>query len=176
MRRISAFLFLLMIVPSVEAEVVESTASGFTTKATTEIPAAPRAVYQALTARVASWWDPEHTWSGAARNMTIDARAGGCFCEQLANGGSVQHMTVVLAEPGKTLRMRGALGPLQEQAVVGTLTWTLTEVGSRTRVDMTYVVGGYMRGGLAPVAKLVDSVLATQVQRLKQYVESGRPS
>jgi hypothetical protein len=108
--------------------------------------------------------------------MTIDARAGGCFCEKLANGGSVQHMTVILAEPGKTLRMRGALGPLQEQAVVGTITWTLTEAGPRTRVEMTYVVGGYMRGGLEPVAKIVDTVLGTQVQRLKQYIESGRPS
>jgi hypothetical protein len=41
---------------------------------------------------------------------------------------------------------------------------------------MTYVVGGYMRGGFEPVAKLVDGVLATQLQRLKQYIESGRPS
>jgi hypothetical protein len=176
MRRTLAILSFLTFVPAASADVVESTANGFTTRAATEISAVPRAVYLALTAQVGGWWDPEHTWSGEARNMTIDARAGGCFCEKLANGGSVQHMTVILAEPGKTLRMRGALGPLQEQAVVGTITWTLTEAGPRTRVEMTYVVGGYMRGGLEPVAKIVDTVLGTQVQRLKQYIESGRPS
>jgi hypothetical protein len=176
MRRTLAILTCLMLAPAATADVVESTANGFTSKTATEISAVPRSVYLALTAQVGSWWDPEHTWSGQPRNMTIDPRAGGCFCEQLANGGSVQHMTVILAEPGKTLRMRGALGPLQEQAVVGTITWTLAEVGSRTCVEMTYVVGGYMQGGFVPVAKLVDGVLATQVRRLKQYIESGRPN
>jgi uncharacterized protein YndB with AHSA1/START domain len=175
-RRILVVLSCLMLAPVASADVVESTANGFTTKTVTEISAVPRSVYLTLTAQVGNWWDPQHTWSGNARNMAIDPRAGGCFCEKLANGGSVQHMTVILAEPGKTLRMRGALGPLQEQAVVGTITWTLTDTGSRTRLEMTYVVGGYMRGGLEPVAKIVDSVLATQVQRLKQYIESGRPS
>jgi uncharacterized protein YndB with AHSA1/START domain len=176
MRRILVAVTVLVVAPAVSADVVDSTPNGFTTRSATEISAVPRAVYLALTGQVSSWWDPQHTWSGDAKNMSIDARAGGCFCEKLANGGSVQHMTVILAEPGKTLRMRGALGPLQDQAIVGTLTWTLTEAGSRTRVEMTYVVGGYMRGGVEPVAKIVDSVLAAQVQRLKQYVESGRPS
>jgi hypothetical protein len=107
--------------------------------------------------------------------MTIDGRAGGCFCENLPPDGSVQHMTVVLAEPGKTLRLRGSLGPLQEQAIVGTMTWTFAETAGRARIELTYVVGGYLRGGLEPVARLVDQVLAVQVQRLKRYVESGRP-
>lgn len=175
MRILLAFA-LLVVAPAVSADVVDSTPNGFTTRTATEISAVPRAVYLALTGQVSSWWDPQHTWSGDAKNMSIDARAGGCFCEKLANGGSVQHMTVILAEPAKTLRMRGALGPLQEQAVVGTITWTLTEAGARTRVEMTYVVGGYMRGGVEPLAKLVDGVLATQVQRLKHFLESGRPS
>jgi hypothetical protein len=157
------------------ADVIEVTPNGFTMKATTEVAGVSRAVYLALTAQVGSWWDPEHTWSGDARNMSIDARAGGCFCEKLGNGGSVEHMRVLLAEPGKTLRLQGSLGPLQEQAVVGAMTWTLTEVSGRTRIEMTYVVGGYMRGGFDPVAKLVDQVLSTQVSRLKRLVESGRP-
>ena len=59
---------------------------------------------------------------------------------------------------------------------MGTMTWTLTEGGGRTRVDMTYIVGGYMKGGFEPVATIVDQVLRVQVQRLKRYVESGRPS
>ena len=155
------------------ADIIESTPSGFTIRTSVEIAATPRTVYNALSAQVSNWWDPEHTWSGNPRNMSIDARAGGCFCEKLISGGTVAHMTVVLADPGKTLRMSGALGPLQEHAIVGTMTWMLKEAGNRTRVEMTYVVGGYMRGGVEPVVKIVDQVLAGQVHRLKRYIESG---
>jgi hypothetical protein len=159
---------------TLRADVIDSSPAGFTTRTSVEIGAAPRAVYGALTTQVGRWWDPEHTWSGNPRNMSIEAQAGGCFCEKLDNGGSVVHMTVVLAEPAKTLRMSGALGPLQEQAVVGTMTWTLAAAGVHTRVDMTYAAGGYMRGGLEPVARIVDQVLGTQVQRLKRFIESGQ--
>ena len=38
---------------------------------------------------------------------------------------------------------------------------------------MTYVVGGYMRGGVEPVVKIVDQGLGGQVQRLKRDIESG---
>ena len=177
MIRWAAILLVVAAAPATpaRAEVLDVTPTGFTMKVSTEIAAVPRAIYLALVNQVGSWWDSEHSWSGSSKNMSIDARANGCFCEKLPGNGSVQHMTVLLAEPGRTLRMRGALGPLQEQAVVGTMTWALAEAGGRTRVDMTYVVGGYLRGGFEPVAKLVDQVLATQVHRLKRYVESGRP-
>jgi hypothetical protein len=49
-----------------------------------------------------------------------------------------------------------------------------TEAGTRTKVEMTYVVGGDMRGGVQQVVKIiVDQVLGGEVQRLKRYVESG---
>ena len=107
--------------------------------------------------------------------MTIDGRAAGCFCEKLSGGGSVQHMTVLLVEPGKTLRMSGGLGPLQETPVSGVLTLTFTEASGGTRLDMTYTVGGYAKGGLAGLATVVDQVLAVQVTRLKRLVETGKP-
>jgi uncharacterized protein YndB with AHSA1/START domain len=174
MRRTLPLLTLLWLTAAAaHADVIESTPSGFTIRTSVEVAATPRAVYNALSAQVSNWWDPEHTWSGNPRNMSIDARAGGCFCEKLMSGGTVVHMTIVLADPGKTLRMTGALGPLQEHAIVGTMTWMLTDAGSRTKVEMTYVVGGYMRGGVEPVVKIVDQVLGGQVQRLKRYIESG---
>jgi hypothetical protein len=43
---------------------------------------------------------------------------------------------------------------------------------SRTKVEMTDVVGGYMRGGVEPVVRTVDQV-GGQVHRLKRYIESG---
>ncbi|HEX7915316.1 MAG TPA: hypothetical protein VF497_06160, partial [Rudaea sp.] len=74
--------------------------------------AAPDRAYAAITG-VARWWDSNHTYSGNASNLSLDARAGGCWCEQLADGGSVQHMTVLTAMPGRMLRLSGGLGPLQ---------------------------------------------------------------
>jgi len=35
--------------------------------------------------------------------------------------------------------------------------------------------GGYMSGGLAQLAPVVDRVYALQVKRLKTYAETGRP-
>jgi hypothetical protein len=35
--------------------------------------------------------------------------------------------------------------------------------------------GGYMAGGLARFAPVVDRVYAQQVERLKTYAETGRP-
>jgi hypothetical protein len=37
------------------------------------------------------------------------------------------------------------------------------------------VVGGYREGGFEPIAPLVEKVLDTQLQRLKRYVETGKP-
>jgi hypothetical protein len=157
-------------------DIVDATPGGFTVKSTIDVAAAPTAVFLALVNQIGGWWDPEHTWSGNASNLSIDARAGGCFCEKLASGGRVQHMNVVWAERGKTLRMIGALGPLQELAVTGSMTWMLTDVSGRTKVEMTYTVGGYAKGGLEAIAKPVDAVLTTQVQRLKRFIETGKPS
>ena len=85
------------------------------------IQASPENVYAALTGKVGSWWNPEHTYSHDSRNLSIDARPGGCFCEKLDNGGGVEHMKVVLAWPGRMLRMTGALGPLQGSGLAGSM-------------------------------------------------------
>jgi uncharacterized protein YndB with AHSA1/START domain len=157
-------------------DVVEATPGGFTTKAVVTIAATPSAVFDAMVRSVGLWWDPEHTYSGDARNMSIDARPGGCFCERLPEQGGVQHGTVVLVIPGKTLRLTGGIGPLQESGVAGSLSFQLAGRESASDVTMTYSVGGYRQGGLQTLAPLVDSVLAVQLRRLKSYVEKGTPT
>ncbi|MGE3403173.1 MAG: SRPBCC family protein [Vicinamibacterales bacterium] len=152
------------------AEVVDKSAGGFTTKTTVTITATPAQVYAAL-GRVGEWWDPAHTYSGDARNMTIESTAGACFCERLANGGSIQHGVVAYANPNETLRVLGALGPLQELGVSGSLTWALQAAGSGTTATVTYVVGGYAPGGLDTLAAVVDQVIGTQLTRLKAAIE-----
>jgi hypothetical protein len=87
---------------------------------------------------VGRWWDREHTYSGDAKNLSIDPRPGGCFCEALPpHGGGVQHAMVVLAIPGKTLRMVGGLGPLQESGLAGALTFEFADRGAGTYVTMS---------------------------------------
>jgi hypothetical protein len=93
----------------------------------------------------------------------------------LEGGGSVRHLVVVYAEPGKTLRMAGALGPLQSMAVAGSLTWSLSKADNGTKAELTYTVGGYSPGGLQSLAAPVDKVLLNQLTRLKNYVETGKP-
>jgi hypothetical protein len=157
-------------------EVTDATPGGFTTKSVATIASAPSAVYDALVRSVGLWWDPDHTYSGDAKNLSIDGRAGGCFCERVPPEGAVQHGVVILALPPKTLRLDGALGPLQESGASGRLTFQLAERAGATEVTLTYSVGGYRPGGLDSLAPAVDSVLGIQLGRLKSFVEKGRPT
>jgi uncharacterized protein YndB with AHSA1/START domain len=156
------------------AEVLDATANGFALKISLEVNAASAELFRALS-QVSSWWDSSHTWSGSAANLSLDDRAGGCFCEKLPGGGSVQHMTVVFTDGAKTLRLVGSLGPLQALAVTGSMTFTISDQAGKSRLELTYNVGGYAQGGLSQLAPLVDSVLAGQLQRLKNFAERGTP-
>jgi uncharacterized protein YndB with AHSA1/START domain len=154
-------------------DVLEATPGGFAVKSTVTI-AAPRArIYDALVQAVGRWWDPAHTYSADAANLSIDPRPGGCFCERLPQQGGVQHGTVVLAIPGKRLRLAGGLGPLQESGLAASLTFDLAEREGATDATMSYSVGGYRQGGLQALAPLVDSMLTAQLRRLKSFVEKG---
>src|SRR5258708_36324901 len=110
-------ILLAIIAAPLRGEVIESAATGFLVRHTAAINAPPATVYAALTDGVGGWWDPAHTLSHDARNLSVDAKPGGCFCERLPGGGGVQHMSVVYASPGKLLRLTGAIGPRQEAAL-----------------------------------------------------------
>jgi uncharacterized protein YndB with AHSA1/START domain len=155
------------------AAVADVTASGFLVKHAVDIKAPPEKVYTALIQDVGRWWNPQHTYSGDAHNLSIEAKAGGCFCERLASGGGVEHLRVVFVQPGKTLRLVGALGPLQSSGLSGSLTWKLTPTGGTTKLELVYSVGGYMQGGFAEMAPAVDAMLGEQVQRLQDFIEVG---
>jgi uncharacterized protein YndB with AHSA1/START domain len=169
-----AILFAFLAVP-LRGEVIESTAAGFLVRNTAVINAQPAKVYAALTNGVSGWWDPAHTFSHDARNLSLDPKPGGCFCERLPDGGGVQHMSVVFASPGKLLRLTGAIGPLQEAALAGTMTWNLSQTSGGATVEMTYTVGGFRAGGFRDIPAVVDGVLRGQLTRLKAFVETGRP-
>jgi uncharacterized protein YndB with AHSA1/START domain len=154
----------------------EVTPNGFLVKFEVSVKAPVAKVYDALVGQIGSWWDSEHTYSGDAKNLSIDARPGGCFCEKLPNGGGIEHARVIYVAPRQVLRLSGALGPLQASGVAGTLTWKLTGDTDNTRIQLVYSAGGFIDGGFEKIAPAVESVLRGQLDRLKQFAETGKPT
>lgn len=154
-------------------EVADSSMNGFTVKTTLMISAAPDEVYRALVHHVGDWWDPAHTYSRDSRNLTIEDKPMGCFCEKLPNRGGVRHMEVVFVATGKTLGLTGALGPLQNIGAAGNMRIDLSAAEGGAKLDVTYAVTGYTAKGMSAWAAPVDSVLTQQFTRLKAYVEQG---
>jgi uncharacterized protein YndB with AHSA1/START domain len=152
------------------------TPTGFLVKLEVNINAPVAKVYEALVGRIGLWWNPEHTYSHDAKNLSIDPRPGGCFCEKLPNGGGVEHLRVVHVSPGEVLRLSGGLGPLQASGLAGSLTWKLTGGGENTRVQLSYSVGGFIDGGFEKIAPAVESMLSDQLNRLKLFIETGEPT
>ena len=188
MIRITAmFAALMLAAPAVpaRAEVVTQSDAGFVIKQSVEVAADQQAVWKALIAP-AKWWSSEHTWSHDAANLYLDAQATGCFCEKLPRPadapadqriGSVEHMHVIFADPQRgLLRMSGALGPLQGEALNGTLTIELKQTATGTRIELEYVVGGYMRMKTEEIAPAVDGVLGQQLAGLAKLFEAAAPA
>lgn len=169
-----ALLLSLALALPAQADVIAKGENGFVSRNGVVVAATPTEAWQALLAP-AGWWNGEHTYSGDAANLWIDAQATGCFCEKLPlaknapegrRPGSIEHMRIIYAQAGQVLRMSGGLGPLQSEAAGGTLTITLKAVPEGTRILWEYVVGGFMRYKIDEIAPVVDRVMAEQLARL----------
>ena len=158
------------------ADVKAASETGFNVIHIATVQATPDEIWKRLVAPK-DYWNKSHSWSGSTAGFYIDAQANGCFCElfqetdatgKIKTVGSVEHMRVIFAQPGKVLRMQGALGPLQSEAVIGTLTVAMetAKQGGGTRVSFSYVVGGYMRYKVAEIAPAVDKVLGEQFKNM----------
>lgn len=150
------------------------TAHGFISIFRDEVKAQPADVWRSLT-QLPRWWSNDHTYSGQASNMSLDAQAGGCWCERWGDGNSVAHGQVVLVQPGRTLRLYANVGPLQELPVNGVLTFTIAMQEAKTILRMTYRVSGGPDAGMEKLAPLVDQVMGQQFRRLKALAEGGKP-
>jgi uncharacterized protein YndB with AHSA1/START domain len=159
------------------AEIVSATPNGFLLQAEAEVATTPDRAWRAL-GQIGRWWNGAHTYSGEGRRMQIDLRAGGCWCERWGDGQSVEHGRVVLVmehEGVRTLRLDAPLGPLQELAVNGALTFTVAPHANGAKITMTYRVSGDSALGLDQMAPLVDGVLMEQFGRLSRYSATGSP-
>jgi uncharacterized protein YndB with AHSA1/START domain len=162
MRRL---IFVLSLVAAPAAAEVTTSDSGFTVRNNAMVAAPPAQVWAALV-QPARYWSPQHSYSGNSANFSLEGRAGGCFCETLPDGGSVEHLRVTMVQPNRLLRLSGALGPLASEGLAGGMTWQLEPAEGGTRVTLTYVVGGNMRFERATISTAVDGVLREQLQRL----------
>lgn len=162
----------LLLSPVAQAAVQQSTADAFFIAFSEPVAATPAKVWTDLI-QVQRWWSDEHTFSGKAANLSLAPTAGGCFCERWTDG-SVEHARVVMALPRHLLRLDGALGPLQEQALKGTLNfWIRSDEAGATRLDVEYRVNGVAASGLDALAPQVDTMLAGQIARLVNYIGTG---
>ncbi|HWH17556.1 MAG TPA: ATPase [Allosphingosinicella sp.] len=152
---------------SAQAEVKSASPGHFEVEQKLVVAAAPDEAY-AMLGRIGEWWSKDHSYSGDASNLSLHLEAGGCFCEKLKGGGTVEHLRIVYAEPGKRLRATGGLGPLQGEAVAATLTWSLKPAPGGTEITQNYLVSGHVRSGMEKLAPLVDHVLLEQLSGLQR--------
>ena len=157
------------------AAVIHAAPGGFELKQVVHISAPAARVYAALI-QPSKWWNSEHTYSGSAANLSLDARPGGCFCEAMPNGGVVQHLVVVNVQLNEALELRGALGPFHARGVDGVLAFELRPTGDGVDLTMTNDMGGYMSEGMESWAPKADGMLSEQMSRLKRLIETGAPS
>lgn len=159
----AAVAILLAAAGPTRAEVRDATASGFTVVNAIRVPVEPTRAWKALVDDVDRWWPADHTWWGADAVLSIEARAGGCFCERHGERQAL-HMLVTMVDPGTLLRLTGGLGPLQGMGLTGALEFRLAPAdGGATTVTMHYRAGGYAPDDLSKLAPVVDRVQALQI-------------
>ena len=158
-------LLLLTLSSVVHAELISKDKYGFEVKIEKTVPVDQASAYQQFL-QVGDWWNGDHTWFGQSKDLYIEARAGGCFCE-VSGDKQALHMLVSYVNPNKELRMIGGLGPLQPMGVHGGMVWQFEKVdNNHTKIIFNYKVIGRMEGGLDTLAPVVAKVLDLQVSGL----------
>jgi uncharacterized protein YndB with AHSA1/START domain len=157
-----------------QAEVLAASPGGFSLTHEVLIEATREEVWRAAVNDIGRWWSSDHTISGDAANLSIDAVPQGCFCEAIGEHAGVVHLTVTFVNPNVMLRLTGGLGPLGLMGVDGNMTWEFFD-DDGTRVRFNYIVGGFRPGGLDEIAGAVDAVIGDALLRLKTYSETGDP-
>ncbi|MFO1392376.1 MAG: hypothetical protein U1F09_01250 [Steroidobacteraceae bacterium] len=150
------------------AAVTQVSADGAIIEHRFQVAAAPAAAWSALV-HPELWWPSDHTWSGDRANLRLEAQAGGCFCENWGEA-SAEHGRVVMAQPAGLLRIRGALGPLQDMAVTAVLTIRLAAAASGgTEAIVTYRISGDPSHKLDALVPVVDKVVGQQFGSFAAY-------
>ena len=177
-------LFLVPFALSSSADVVQSVSNGFQIKVSQKIELDPADSSHAFVHDFNKWWDPSHSYSGEAENLSIDLKQR-CFLERLPTDGNekdgnengfVRHLEVVYYDPCKSIRFTGGLGPLQQMGVCGALTINFKKDGDTTHLELEYNVSGRLEQGLDKIAPAVDKVISAQMQRYADWCKQRPPA
>ncbi|MEM7500515.1 MAG: hypothetical protein AAF417_00670 [Pseudomonadota bacterium] len=164
-RVLSTMLTVSLLTLSARAEVVSSSDRHFVLRHEGHSARSVDEMWQRLT-QPATWWHPEHTFSGDAANLSLEPHAGGLWSETW-DGGSVAHGRVLTVHEGKVLRMDAPFGPLQE---LGAYTvWTITiEAGESggSVVVFNEVSNAAPNSNMEKMAQAVDFVKTEAMARL----------
>jgi len=173
MRIFAAAIALVLTAPA-GAAVTSSGEHGFEIEQSAVVALPPAEALRAF-AEIGRWWEAGHTYSGNSANLSMDLRPGGCFCEQLGNGGGVEHMRVAFVDPAGRIVLTGSLGPLLQLATAGVMDIQFKPIGNGSRMTLTYKVAGFSGGGASKLAPAVDRVLGTQVSNFVVFASSTQP-
>ncbi|NNE60311.1 MAG: ATPase [Woeseia sp.] len=159
------------------AEVLDQAPGGFTVQHQVSVAVSRDDAWAAFVHHIGKWWNSDHTVSGDAANLYINAVPLGCFCERLGDTGGLVHLQVTFANPAVMLRLSGGLGPLGLMGTTGNMTVEFEDDAAapgRTLVMLRYAVGGYYAGGLDALAAPVDGVLGEQLAGFAAFVGRGK--
>lgn len=143
------------------AEVVERHADGFILRFTKTMETSAGDVFLSIQ-NIGGWWDPAHTYSGDAANLSLSFEPNGCFCETMPDGSLFEHGRMRRLDDDH-LVLDAPLGPLKGRATKADLTFSWPDAGMQVAVTMMFVVEG---PGLGALADPVDEVMAAQFARL----------
>jgi hypothetical protein len=156
------------------AEVTERRENGFSLRFEASLTRSPAEAYAAM-GRIGEWWQGAHTYGGDATALSLELKPGGCFCEALPGepAGGVMHGRVIMAWPGRTLRLEAPLGPLQAMgpSAIWTAEWSAAEGATGGRMVWTFVVEG---PGTAALADAVNGVMGVQFANYGRLLEASR--
>ena len=149
---------------SAHADIISTSDSHFILRHEGTTTLTPDAAWDRLV-NPASWWHPDHTYSGDAGNLSLELTPGGLWREDW-DGGAVAHGTIVFVDTGKTLRLEAPFGPLQGIGAFVIWTISLEAADGGTRIVFEESAIGPPAGDYAELAKAVDFVKGEAMRRL----------
>lgn len=161
-----AFLLVTSALP-VHAELVAASDTHYRQSHSATTTLSPDALWDRLI-HPEQWWNPDHSYSGKAQNLSLDPQAGGLWREDW-DGGSVTHGTVVQVIEGKLLRLEAPFGPLQGVGAYVIWTIQIEAADSGSLVTFTEVAIAPPGSALQKLAPAVDQVKAEAMERLTSH-------
>lgn len=159
----AAFLLTSFTLP-VQAEVIEASDTHYRLSHSATTTISPEALWERLI-HPEQWWNPDHSYSGKAENLSLDPQAGGLWREDW-DGGSVAHGTVVQIIKGNVLRLEAPFGPLQGMGAYVIWSIKIEPSGSGSTITFDEVAMAPPGSSLEAVAPAVDGVKGEAMRRL----------